>query len=140
MADKFHFDLVSPEEALMSEEVEMVVVPGSEGDFGVLPGHAPLMSTMRPGVVEVHRPGQPIFQIYVRGGFADVTPAGLTILAEEAMPLAELDTSDIEAQIKDAEEDLTIARTDDERHVAEARISGLKNLLDAIQYHRATKH
>ena len=81
MADPFQFELVAPERLLMSEPVEQVVVPGSEGYFTVLKGHAPFMSTLRPGVVEVTRTGAPE-RIFVRGGFADVSTNGLTILAE----------------------------------------------------------
>ena len=89
MADPFQFELVSPERLLMSSKVEQVVVPGSEGYFTVMKGHAPFMSTMRPGVVDVTREGQ-AERIFVRGGFADVNAGGLTILAEQAIPLAEV--------------------------------------------------
>src|SRR5690349_6117554 len=102
---KLHFDLVSPERLLLSAEVEQVDVPGSEGDFGVLPGHAPLITTLKPGVVTVKTKGQADERIFVRGGFAEVNLDGLTILAEEAMPLAELDTAALDSQVKDAEED-----------------------------------
>ena len=82
----FQFDLVSPEKLLISGEVTQVDVPGSEGDFGVLAGHAPFMTTLKEGVVRIHNDGA-IKDYEVRGGFADVTPQGLTILAEYAAPV-----------------------------------------------------
>src|SRR5690606_38857694 len=91
MAESFQFDLVSPERRVLSEAVERVDVPGSEGQFGVLAGHAPFMATLRPGVIVAHKAGGVVERIFVRGGFADVNPAGLTILAEDAMPVAEPD-------------------------------------------------
>jgi len=84
MADKLHFSLVSPERELFSGEVDQVDAPGSEGDFGVLPGHAPFMTALREGPVRVHDAGR-VVTYDVKGGFADVTPAGLTILAEQAV-------------------------------------------------------
>ena len=93
MADKLQFDLVSPERLLFSGEVDMVVVPGAEGDMGIMAGHAPVMSTLRPGIVNVAAAGKPQERIFVRGGFAEVTPAGLTVLAEFTVPLAELDAA-----------------------------------------------
>lgn len=86
MADTLHFELVSPERLLSSGKVAMVIVPGSEGDFGVLPGHAPMMSTIRPGVIEVYATEgtTPSARYEIDGGFAEVTPEGLTILAEQA--------------------------------------------------------
>ena len=92
MADRLTFELVSPERLLLSAQVDMVVVPGTEGEFGVLAGHAPLVSTLRPGVISVHDE-KTIQRIFVRGGFAEVTAAGLTVLAEEAIDLATLDRS-----------------------------------------------
>ena len=90
------FELVSPERLLISESVDMVVVPGEEGDFGVLVRHAPLVSTVRPGVIRVYNDNQVTEQIFVAGGFAEVTPARLTVLAEEALPLADIDRGAVE--------------------------------------------
>ncbi|KPF62365.1 ATP synthase F0F1 subunit epsilon [alpha proteobacterium AAP81b] len=96
-----HFELVSPERLLASAEVAMVVVPGSEGDFGVLPGHAPLMSTIRPGAIAIYDTDGPApsRRIFVDGGFAEVTPAGLTILAEAAMPVGDIDPAKVAADL-----------------------------------------
>jgi F-type H+-transporting ATPase subunit epsilon len=87
MAATLQFELVSPEKKLASAQVAMVVVPGTEGDFGVLPGHAPMMSTIRPGVIEIYASEgtMPSARYRIEGGFAEVTPEGLTILAEQAV-------------------------------------------------------
>ncbi len=128
MAEKLHFDLVSPEALLMSEDVDMVTVPGTEGDFSVLARHAPLIATIRPGVVTIVGATDGPDKIFVRGGFAEVTPAGLTVLAEEAIPLADLDQAAIEAQIKDAEEDVVDAKSDETRRLAQEQLDHLKEL------------
>jgi len=96
----FHFELVSPERLIFSGEVQQVVVPGSEGAFTVLQGHAPMMSTIRPGVIEVFETRDRSNKLFVRGGFADVSDKGLTILAEQALPLAELDAAALDAQLR----------------------------------------
>ncbi len=132
MADKLHFDLVSPDRLLMSEEVDMVLVPGSEGDFGVLPAHAPFMSTLKPGVVEVTGAGEGDARIFVRGGFAEVTPRGLTVLAEEAIPLAELDVAQLDQKIKDAEEDVADARDDQSRDAAQLTLDQLRQIRESL--------
>ena len=96
----FHFELVSPERLLFSGNVEAVVVPGAEGAFTVLPNHAPVMTVLKPGIVEVDETASKKARLFVRGGFADVSPAGLTILAEQAIPVEELDAAKIDAQIR----------------------------------------
>src|SRR5919106_2677793 len=106
MADKVEFELVSPERLLLSEQVDMVVVPGTEGNFGVLPRHAPLISTMRPGVIEIHDGGQVGSRIFVVDGFAEVTPERCTVLAEYAVPVDEIDRAESEQKLKNAREDL----------------------------------
>lgn len=99
-----HFDLVSPERLLVSEEVESVVVPGTEGYFTVLSRHAPFMSTLKPGLVEVRGLSGEVSKIFVRGGFADVTPTGLTILADQATRLEDMDAAALADEIRTAEE------------------------------------
>jgi F-type H+-transporting ATPase subunit epsilon len=91
MPDQVNFELVTPERMVFSEMVDMVVVPGTEGNFGVLPGHALLISTIRPGTIEVYRGQAVIRRIFVVGGFAEVTPERCTVLADEAIPTEELD-------------------------------------------------
>jgi len=110
MADKLQFELVSPEKLLLSAAVEMVVVPGSEGNFGVLPGHALFISTVRPGIIDVYEDKTVTERIFVAGGFAEVTPERCTVLADEAVPLASLDRSAIEAQAKTLESNIAALR------------------------------
>jgi F-type H+-transporting ATPase subunit epsilon len=100
MADTLHFELVSPEKLLLSERVEMVVVPGGEGNFGVLPGHSLLISTVRPGVIDVYEGNKVSERIFVSGGFAEVTPERCTVLADEAMPISSLDRQAIDQDAK----------------------------------------
>jgi F-type H+-transporting ATPase subunit epsilon len=113
VAEQVEFELVSPEKLLISEEVDMVVVPGMEGDFGVLPRHAPLLSTVRPGVISVYQGNDVTQRIFVAGGFAEATPERCTVLAEMAVPVEDIDRGDAEQKLKDAREDLQDAK--DER-------------------------
>ena len=133
MADKVSFEMVSPDRLLATADVDMVVVPGMEGDFGILPGHAPLISTMRPGVVEVHDESKDIEQIFVRGGFAEVTPESVTILAEEAIAMADLGRDTLEQKIGYAREDVEDAKTDEARDRAQHKLDQMTQLLDALE-------
>jgi len=121
----FHFELVSPERQLFSGAVEAVVVPGAEGAFTVLKDHAPVMAVLKPGIVEVNESQTRKQRLFVRGGFADVSSMGLTILAEQAIPVEELDTAKIDAQIADAEEDLGDATTDEGKRLAAEKLAQL---------------
>ena len=102
MAEKLQFELVSREKLLLSEPVAMEVVPGTEGNFGVLPGHALLISTVRPGVIDVYSDEQTRIseRIFVSGGFAEVTPERCTVLADEALPLTSLNRADLEGEAR----------------------------------------
>ena len=135
MADKLHFELVSPERLLNSAEVEMVVVPGEGGDFGVLAGHAPLMSTIRPGVIEIHagNGGAPE-RVFIDGGFAEVNEKGLTILAQQAIPVADLNPEALAQQVADAREDVNLAKTDVERLHAQRQLVILEAQLAAVRH------
>ena len=133
MAEQVQFELVSPERLVVSRPVEMVVVPGVEGDFGVLPGHAPLISEVRPGVIAVFEDGKVDERIFVAGGFAEVTGERCTVLAEQAMPIAELDRALAESDLKDAREDLVDAKNDHERTVAEAAIAVAEAKIAALE-------
>ena len=99
MAERVQFELVTPERPLLSEMVEMVVVPGTEGNFGVLPGHAPLISSIRPGTIDVYEGQTVTRRIFVVSGIAEVTPERCTVLADEALPPDELDRGAIEAEL-----------------------------------------
>lgn len=128
MTQTFKFDLVSPERVLISEQVEQVVVPGVEGEFGVLAGHAPVIATLRPGVIKVTLPTAGLRRIYVKSGFAEVDPSSLTILADSAFIVDEADPRQIEDELRAAEAALAEARDDEARfHVARA-IDELKAL------------
>jgi len=131
MADRLTFELVSPERLLLSAQVDMVVVPGTEGEFGVLAGHSPLVSTLRPGVISVHDE-KTIQRIFVRGGFAEVTAAGLTVLAEEAIDLADLDRAGLEVRIRNVEEDVADAKSDAARAGAQAQLDSLRTLAGSL--------
>jgi F-type H+-transporting ATPase subunit epsilon len=115
MADKVQFELVSPEKLLLSEAVDMVVVPGTEGNFGVLAGHSLLISTVRPGVIDVYEGNQISERIFVSGGFAEVTAERCTVLADEAVDVAALDRTAVEANIAQLEGTLATLRETSER-------------------------
>jgi F-type H+-transporting ATPase subunit epsilon len=133
MADKLNFALVSPERELFHGDVDQVVVPGSEGEFGVLPNHAPVMSVIKPGALRVIDGGAER-RIFVNGGFADVTPDGLTVLAEEAIDLADVDAAQVEQDLKAAVEDLRDAANDAQREAAQRKVERLEGLKAALAH------
>src|SRR6516164_9912938 len=110
MPDRLQFELVTPERLLLSEMVEMVVVPGTEGNFGVLPGHAPLISTIRPGMIEIYEGQTVTRQIFIVSGIAEVTPERCTILADEAVSPDTLDRGSIESNLQVVEGNLPSLR------------------------------
>ena len=128
----FHFELVSPERLMFSGEVTQVDVPGEEGDFGVLAGHSPFIATIRPGVLTVHPEQTAPLMVVVRGGFAEVSANGLTVLAQEVTPVDELDPSTIDQAMKDAEEDIADAKDEATRDKAAQRLDHLKTLKAAL--------
>jgi F-type H+-transporting ATPase subunit epsilon len=127
----FHFELVSPERLVFAGEVTQVDVPGEEGEFGVLAGHAPYIATLKPGMLTIFGDGAPQ-RIVVRGGFAEMGPTGLTVLAEQATPLSEIDAATIAQSIKDAEEDIADADNDAARDKARERLDQLNTLKSAL--------
>jgi F-type H+-transporting ATPase subunit epsilon len=126
------FELVAPERLLYSGDVAQVVVPGSEGEFTVLPQHAPVLSTLKPGVLTVTGLDGEASRIFVRGGFAEVNPAGLTVLAEEAIPLAELSSDMLDQQISHAEDDLADAKDEHVRLKVQEALDHLRQLKGSI--------
>ena len=132
MADTTEFELVSPERLLISAQVEMVVVPGAEGDFGVLPGHSPLISTLRPGVITIYENRQPKDAIFVAGGFAEVTPERCTVLAEQAIRIDEADRTEVEGDLRDARAALEAATEETERAAARRRVRIFEALVAAL--------
>lgn len=123
----FHFDLVSPERLLFSGEVDQVDLPGADGDFGVLAGHSPLVATLKPGMVTVHAGGRQE-RIAVFGGFAEVSPAGLTLLADGAMPAGQVDRARIQAEIRRAEENVAAAPDGQARDRAQRTLDEMRAL------------
>ena len=132
MADKVNFELVSPQQLLLSEAVDMVVVPGAEGDFGVLAEHSPLISTIRPGTITVYQGDTVSERIFVAGGFAEVTAERCTVLAEEAEPLDDIDRAAVEAQLRDLRDDLGAAQSEEDRHALESRIAVAEAKIEAV--------
>lgn len=126
-----HFEFVSPESVLFSGDVDQVDLPGSEGDMGILPGHAPLVTTLRPGIVTIFRGGQGE-PVVVIGGFAEVSPAGLTVLADQAVARADFDTALLATKIKEAEEDVADSKDDAERDRLARHLDQLKALQTAL--------
>ena len=127
MAGTFKFELVSPERVLLSVDAEQAMVPGIEGDFTVFPGHAPLISTLRPGLLEVLTASGKK-QIFVKTGFADVNAASVTVLAETAFDVAGITAAQIADEVAKAEADLAAAKDDDARTLAQTAIDRLRSL------------
>ena len=132
MAGTFQFELVSPERLLVSEEVESVIIPGSEGEMTVLADHAPVMTTIKPGVVTVKPASGAEERYVVFGGFADILPTGCTLLAESAVHVADVDKADLDRRIQEAREDLADAKNDEDRTKAEQFLGQLATLQDAV--------
>jgi len=127
MPDPFQFELVSPERLLVSGEVEQVLVPGAEGDMTVLARHAPVLTTLRPGLLDIGFPGGKNQRFFIRGGFAEVNPAGLTVLAETAIDLDELKSDQLDQAIQDATDDVADS-ADDARDRAQTKLDHLRQV------------
>jgi F-type H+-transporting ATPase subunit epsilon len=132
MADLIAFDLVSPERLLLSEQAEMVTVPGSEGEFGVLAGHAPVISTLRPGVIDVQGGTEVSGRFFVLGGFVEVNPLKITVLAEEAIPMEQVNEAVLDQRIQTAQEDILLAKTEADRAKAVEFLDNLKLLRTSL--------
>jgi F-type H+-transporting ATPase subunit epsilon len=128
MAGTLKFELVTPERMALSQDATQVVVPGLEGDFTVLPGHAPVLSALRPGVVDVTLPDASKARIFVKGGFAEVNPQHLTVLAERALDVEAMDAGTIAAELAVAEADFAAAADDTARLTAAAALTQLRGL------------
>ena len=132
MADSLELELVSPESLLLSQPVEMVVVPGTEGDFGVLPGHAPLIANIRPGALVVFEGGNAAERFFLAGGFAEVTTERCTILAEGAIRVADIDRAAAEQEIRDLREDIAQLAEDADRDAVAASLAIAEAKLHAL--------
>lgn len=129
MADTIQFELVSPQRLIKSEPVEMVVVPGGEGDMGILPGHSLLIGTVRPGVIDIHEGGSVKEKIFVAGGFCEVNAETCTVLAEEAMAVSEIDKGAAQSRLDaakkavDAADEAAKPKAEAELKIAEALVA-----------------
>jgi F-type H+-transporting ATPase subunit epsilon len=132
MADTFTFELVSPEQLLVSEKARSVVVPGEEGDFQMLPDHAPFLSMLRPGLLDVVLQDGSERRIFVRGGFAEAGPENLTVLAQQAIDSADLDKEALAQEIQNAEEDVADAGDDATRDRAQEKLDNLKLIRETL--------
>ena len=128
MAETFKFSLVSPEKVLVSADVEEVIVPGSEGDFTVLPRHAPFISTLRPGILRIPSLSDAQREVYIRGGLAEVNGESLTVLAEKAVPLGDFRSDILRDEIKALEDDESTAIGEDARIKSAERLQQLRTL------------
>ena len=134
MADgKVLFELVSPERLLASVDADMVVIPGAEGDFGVLPNHAPVMALLRPGVITIYEGDRADQRLFVAGGFAEVNERGCTVLADGAEPLAEITPEEARQRLRDAEEDVGDAKSDLERDRLERAVEAARARVEAAE-------
>jgi F-type H+-transporting ATPase subunit epsilon len=139
MADTFEFEIVAPAASMLSEPAELVIIPGAEGNFGVMPGHAPLLSMLRPGTIEIRdRSLKVLEQIFVEGGFAEVTPERCTILAEEALPVREITREEAEIRLKRAHDAFMLADTLGVRLTAQHDVRAAEAMVEAVEaYERA---
>lgn len=132
MTDKISFDLVSPERLVLSEEADMITIPGSEGDMGVMAGHAPVITTLRPGIISVTGGKDADQRFVVFGGFAEITSTKLTVLAEETIAAAEFDGAALDARIALANESVAKAVTDSDKAARQAHLDGLQQLRNVL--------
>jgi len=130
--EKIKFELVSPEQLLVSQEVDMVVVPGEEGDFGVLPGHALFLTLVRPGLIDIYKGDEVSARIFVAGGFAEVNGECCTVLAEEAVDLVDVERSAVEERISRNEHAISLANSDEDVAVYEHDLATGRALLECL--------
>lgn len=132
MAEKIEFELVAPERLLIAGSFDMIVVPGEEGDFGVLPNHSPVISTLRPGTIVIFEDGSVSNRIFVAAGFAEVTEDHLTVMAEEAAFIDEIDRKEVEQSIGNLRDNIGIARDDAEQATFESELFIAEAKLHAV--------
>lgn len=132
MSEKVQVEVVTPARLLLEVEADMVVVPGGDGDFGVLPGHAPLMSTVRPGIIDIYDGDKISNRIFVAGGFADVSGERCAVLAEEAVPAADIDKAAAEERLSTAQAAFDAIEEDStERAAAELAVKAAEAMVEA---------
>lgn len=133
MADTIHFEIVTPARPIVAEDVHLVVIPGGAGNFGVLPQHSPMLSTLRPGTIEIYDSNMRVTdQIFVEEGFAEVTPERCTVLAEESIPVGEITRDYADARLKKAHDALMVADTFGVRIGAERELRAAEAMAEAL--------
>ncbi len=135
MSRKIHFELISPEKKLVSQDIRMAVIPGDEGAFGVMGGHCSLLASLDNGVLKLYKESEKEApqHIFIAGGFADVTAEKCCVLAEEAIPVLELDKAELEQKLKDLNEDLTLTEDEIDLERIKKHIVIVKAKLSALQ-------
>ncbi|OJX09866.1 MAG: ATP synthase F1 subunit epsilon [Caedibacter sp. 37-49] len=133
MSSKLHFRLVSPERVLFTDDIDMVVIPGEKGDFGVLPSHSPLISLLRSGLVTIHDAGKIKERIYVSNGFAHVTETECAVMAEDSIFLEEMDAEMLEKTILQAKKELEEARTEEEKNALKRDLDYIHSKLEILK-------
>ena len=133
MAELFSFELISPERRVLAADVQQVLIPGAEGDFCVLPGHARVMSLIRPGILEVTTHAGKLKKYYIRGHFAEVEPKNLMVLAQQCINVDELDKNHLLQEIRNLEEDVADAADEEQRTKAQFALDRLKELKNALE-------
>lgn len=128
MAELFRFELVSPEKLVLAADVQQVQVPGAEGDMGILAGHAPVMTSLRPGLLEVTTRSGNFKKFYVRGGFAEINPEKMVVLAQQSIDLEQLNKEHLQQEIKDLEDDVADASNEEQRNKAQFSLDRLREL------------
>jgi F-type H+-transporting ATPase subunit epsilon len=139
MAETILLEIVTPAKPLFSNPVELVIMPGASGDFGVLAGHAPMLSTLRPGTVEIREKNLKVIdRIFIDGGFAEVTPERCSVLAEEAIRVSEIDRDEAEARLKKAHDALMASQALGVRIAAERDVKAAEAMVEAVEaFHKA---
>ena len=130
--DKVEFELVSPEKLLLSRKVDMVVIPGAEGVMGVLPQDSPAITTVRPGTIVVYEGGAVTDRIFIAGGFAEVSDNRCTVLAEEAIPVEDIDKASAEQALSNARDDVGAAENDSHRNAADTAATVAEAKIQAV--------
>lgn len=137
--ENLHLSLISPEKVLLDQDVSMVVIPGLEGDIGVLPGHAPLLTLLRPGVVIVYEKAKVLVKIFVDGGFSEITAEKCTVLVTEGTPLEILDKAALEIEINNLVEDIMDSQTPQERMLVDKNLAiAQAKLMEILTHQRKT--
>lgn len=131
--DKVQFTIISPEQVVFKDAIDMVVIPGENGDFGVLPHHAALISNLRPGLITIYQDHKITQQIFTTGGFVQVQPQDCTVLSEETVMLKDLKGFDLETQLNDLRVDLELVHSEDEKKNLERTLTLTQLKLDLIQ-------